>query len=436
MKQKILIMLVLLLTLFSSLPANAATPSIAQKLKGRIILQVESRGEAYYVHPSTAEKYYMANGDEAYNIMRNLGVGITNSDLEKLKNSKTAASKHKGKIFLQVESKGEAYYVDFSGNLHYLKNGSEAYTAMRNLGLGISNKDIEKISSNKQSATSSSAISNNAGGSVAVSEIKTTTADKNTSNLLDCNGKKWQPCQNDKKFYCPSSGDPVCKPSDSEISQSNNYKKDIANIQSKYSEKNEYLLDYIDKVKDLYNSRASYLQGLSDSNSNFLTSSDLEVIKIVYNVGNYYNSSISTLKEKANSLSNLSSEKKSSAIKLKGIADEVQITDFIDAKTYNSVVEAYAKFDEAPTSDPAFFASLVDSFNSYIKLEDSTLVKYWELLQTVSSYERQKVAQDKIQSDYINQINQSNNNLRSYKPIRCYSTLFTGAVSTISVKCY
>ncbi len=124
-----------------------AAPSVAQKLKGRILLQVESRGEAYYVNPATAERYYMENGDAAYNVMRNLGVGINNANLEKIKNNKALALKQKGKIFLKVESHGEAYYVDFSGNLHYLKDGSEAYNIMRTLGLGITTRDLEQIPS-------------------------------------------------------------------------------------------------------------------------------------------------------------------------------------------------------------------------------------------------------------------------------------------------
>lgn len=119
--------------------------AITDRLKGKILLQVEDKGQAWYVEPKTGERHYMANGDEAYNIMRNLGVGITNKDLEKIQKSKSLATKHSGKIFLQVESKGEAFYVDFSGNLHYLKNGSEAYGVMRNLGLGVTNKNLSTI---------------------------------------------------------------------------------------------------------------------------------------------------------------------------------------------------------------------------------------------------------------------------------------------------
>jgi len=77
--------------------------------------------------------------------MRNFGIGITNKDLEKIKNDKIFAKKNSGKIFLQVEAHGEAYYIDFNGNAHYLKDGSVAYTVMRELGLGITNNDLSKI---------------------------------------------------------------------------------------------------------------------------------------------------------------------------------------------------------------------------------------------------------------------------------------------------
>lgn len=120
-------------------------PTLTERLKGRILLQIESRGEAWYVNPQEGKRYYMANGNEAYTIMRNQGVGITNKDLQAIQDNKTLAKKHTGKIFLQVESKGEAYYVYIDGTLHYLKNGEEAYNIMRNLGLGITNADLAKI---------------------------------------------------------------------------------------------------------------------------------------------------------------------------------------------------------------------------------------------------------------------------------------------------
>ncbi|MDO8486360.1 MAG: S1C family serine protease [Candidatus Staskawiczbacteria bacterium] len=120
-------------------------PKLEKRLSGRILLQVESHGEAWYVNPKDNKRYYMANGAEAYTIMRNLGVGITNKDLEKIRSNKDIAKKQWGKIFLQTESRGEAYYIDINGVAHYLKDGNVAYQIMRELGLGITNSELNKI---------------------------------------------------------------------------------------------------------------------------------------------------------------------------------------------------------------------------------------------------------------------------------------------------
>lgn len=138
----------------SSASASAPTSkksasSGSNKLKGKILLQVQGKGEAWYVCPADGKRYYMKDGNEAYRIMRVLGIGATNASIEKMKQSKTFAKSNSGKIFLQVEDKGQAYYVDFNGNLHYLKDGNAAYTAMRGLGLGITNADLDKVTASE-----------------------------------------------------------------------------------------------------------------------------------------------------------------------------------------------------------------------------------------------------------------------------------------------
>lgn len=55
--------------------------ALVNRLKGRIVLQVQSRGEAWYINPKDGKRYYMKDGGAAYQIMRFLSLGITNSDL-------------------------------------------------------------------------------------------------------------------------------------------------------------------------------------------------------------------------------------------------------------------------------------------------------------------------------------------------------------------
>jgi len=126
--------------------------TFANKLKGYILLQVESVGEAWYVNPADGKRYYMKDGVAAYQMMRQFGLGITNANLSKLpqegevKAFPTALNHVKGKILLQVESHGEAWYVNpKTGLRYYMKDGEAAYNLMRYYSLGITNSDLEKI---------------------------------------------------------------------------------------------------------------------------------------------------------------------------------------------------------------------------------------------------------------------------------------------------
>jgi len=126
--------------------------NLQNRLKGYILLQVESKGEAWYINPTDGKRYYMKDGATAYQMMRNFGLGISNANLSKMpkenekNNYPSFVNKQKGKILLQVEAHGEAWYVNpKTGYRHYMKDGNAAYSLMRYYSLGISNKDLEKI---------------------------------------------------------------------------------------------------------------------------------------------------------------------------------------------------------------------------------------------------------------------------------------------------
>ncbi|MBU2456824.1 MAG: hypothetical protein V1768_03365, partial [Patescibacteria group bacterium] len=115
------------------------------RVSGNILLQVEQNGEGWYVYPDNKKKYYLGRPADAFSIMRNLGLGIKHSELDNYLNSKFP-SRLAGKIMLDVEQNGEAYYIN-PNNLkgHYLNRPADAFRIMRELGLGITNSDIRKI---------------------------------------------------------------------------------------------------------------------------------------------------------------------------------------------------------------------------------------------------------------------------------------------------
>ncbi|MFA6307315.1 MAG: hypothetical protein WCS88_03675 [Patescibacteria group bacterium] len=187
------------------------------RLRGKILLQVEANGEAWYVKPEDGQRMYMKDGDAAYGMMRDLGLGVSNSDINKIPigfedrfecldsdndglcdkledglgtdkyNSDTdndgyddgtevkanynplgagnlsydlnLANRLKGKILLQVETNGEAWYINPDNNKrYYMPDGPSAYQIMRFLSLGITNGDLARIDVEAEEEISSEEI--------------------------------------------------------------------------------------------------------------------------------------------------------------------------------------------------------------------------------------------------------------------------------------
>jgi len=183
---------------------SATNNNLYEKLKGRIILRVEKHGEAYYISPKEKKFYYLGRPADAFQVIRGQGVGITNGDLSKLPlsvsilsgidtdadglpdafeeavgtdktkadsdsdgfsdkdelagdfsplvkdqrlfYSQSFANEQKGKIFLQVQSHGEAWYINpADGRRNFLARPADAFNIMRKLGVGIGEKDYAAL---------------------------------------------------------------------------------------------------------------------------------------------------------------------------------------------------------------------------------------------------------------------------------------------------
>lgn len=181
---------------------KAIVSGLRKKLAGKIILKVEDKGQAYYINPKDNEMHYLGRPEDAFAVMREQGVGISNQNLYKIpigitpggadsdsdglsdnfedalglnKNSNDTdgdgyydkaeleggyspwgtgkqpidqnfARLQSGKIFLQVENNGEAWFINPDDNKRYfLGRPDDAYNVMRSLGLGISNNNFNEL---------------------------------------------------------------------------------------------------------------------------------------------------------------------------------------------------------------------------------------------------------------------------------------------------
>lgn len=202
-KHYLLLAVVVVLGLGLWLSFNVLAQNVAANVAGHIVLNVDSNGEAWYVHPETKERFYMGRPADALEIMQSLGLGITTKSIETVPIgliAQTGSDKDRdglidslehaigsndqlpdtdadgytdreevlngyspvtpeaygvdaalvdrlmGRIILQVEDHGEAWYVDpDKGQRFFLGRPAEAFHVLQTLGIGITSDDLEKI---------------------------------------------------------------------------------------------------------------------------------------------------------------------------------------------------------------------------------------------------------------------------------------------------
>lgn len=201
--KKYFIIFILTGVCFALTAAPGRASGLTERLKGRILLAVESRGEAWYVSPEDMRRHFLGRPDDAFALMRRFGIGITGRDLKRiavglvpgggedtdadgapdaleralgtdpyradtdgdgftdreeiesghdplgpgrLPIDSDFAAAQSGRIFLQVEGRGEAWYVNPADHKRYfLGRPDDAFALMRFFGLGIKKSDLDKI---------------------------------------------------------------------------------------------------------------------------------------------------------------------------------------------------------------------------------------------------------------------------------------------------
>jgi hypothetical protein len=131
----------------SSSASSSSSSSLSATVKGRILLQVEDKGQAWYVSPVDGKRYSLGSPPDAFNVMRRLALGVSNANFTSIQNSPSSWKNLAGRILLKTEDGGKAYYFDpTNSQLYYLGRPQDAFNVMRTRGLGITNSNLTKIS--------------------------------------------------------------------------------------------------------------------------------------------------------------------------------------------------------------------------------------------------------------------------------------------------
>lgn len=131
--------------IFLTQPALAfPEDNLSSLLSGKILLDANNKEAAWYVYPGDFHRYYLGAPTDAYDIMRNLSLGVSNDNFSKIVSS--TPDRLKGLLLLKPEDEAKVYYVNPENkNLVYLAGATSSYNLLRQLSVTVSNQDLETI---------------------------------------------------------------------------------------------------------------------------------------------------------------------------------------------------------------------------------------------------------------------------------------------------
>jgi len=122
----------------------AVSVSLASQLSGRILLQVQQNGEAWYVNPVTKTRVSLGSPSNAFMVMSDMALGISNADFAAL--STSVPSNVVGRFIIKTGDAGKLYYVDpVSKSVNFIGGPDGAANVIDKFGLGITDANLDKI---------------------------------------------------------------------------------------------------------------------------------------------------------------------------------------------------------------------------------------------------------------------------------------------------
>ena len=144
-KRFFILWIFIFLSVFFVIKYSTAQDSLGSRLSGRILLQVEDRGQAWYVNPENEKKYYLGTPEESFALSRQLGFYMDKNILNNYLNN-SFPDNYSGRVIINAQEVYEAYYINpLDLKALPLNSPQDAFNIMRDLSLGITNEDLKLI---------------------------------------------------------------------------------------------------------------------------------------------------------------------------------------------------------------------------------------------------------------------------------------------------
>ncbi|MFH0829207.1 MAG: C39 family peptidase [Candidatus Kerfeldbacteria bacterium] len=135
-----------------ALPLHLSAGTVAELYRGRVVLQAESGDKAWYVHPKYLTRFSIASVEDFKTVVKKVGIRISNKDLAKIPSAGFSATSESslryrlaGYFLIQVDGRGEAWYVDPDDNVRYTVSADTASALFGVLGTRITDGTLIQI---------------------------------------------------------------------------------------------------------------------------------------------------------------------------------------------------------------------------------------------------------------------------------------------------
>jgi hypothetical protein len=138
---------------------SAQAQTMGQRLQGRLLLQVEDGGRIWYVNPINLKRREVIF-HKAVEGFAQLSLGISNKDFEKIPSDKRMTERLKGRFLLQVENDGRLWYVSPQDGKKINISSQNYRSVIKSLALGISNDDLFQIPEQRSTSDTCAVLRN------------------------------------------------------------------------------------------------------------------------------------------------------------------------------------------------------------------------------------------------------------------------------------
>ena len=118
---------------------------LVQRLSGRILLQTQTHGQLWYLHPADGRRYYLGKENEAYRFINRVAHRISPEEYVDYEHFKMQYPLELAGYFIVYEQGGICHIAPVDRRSSCFRSVTEAYEFLKTTALGISNEDIRRL---------------------------------------------------------------------------------------------------------------------------------------------------------------------------------------------------------------------------------------------------------------------------------------------------